>query len=175
MDGSKKHYNTKANGDDCADFVAGADCSKDEAVQDGTGCPGQDAGLNILNAVGFNLVSSPAQSVISNKKLVDFGNVDYPASSAKQDGLDLENHGSTPAAIGPISIVGTYGDASQFTFVDSAKCAAGSLAPGKKCHIDLFFNPDAVTISRATLQIPVSPGSTISAALTGAGVNSGTL
>lgn len=184
VDGSKKHYNAKANGDDYADFVASADCSKEEAVQDATGCPGQDAGIsilndgrgeiNILNAVGFNLVSSPPQSVISNKNLVDFGNVDYPASSAKQDGLDLENDGSVPAAIGSISIVATYGDASQFTFVDSSKCAAGTLDPGKKCHIDLFFNPDAVTVSRATLQIPVSPGSTISVALTGAGVNSGT-
>lgn len=178
VNGNKKHYNTEANGEDYADFLPSSDCSKDEALQDATGCPGQDAGLNILNdgrgeinilnAVGFNLVSASPQLVNSNKNLVDFDTVDFPASSAKQDGLDLKNDGSAPVAIGPIAIIGTYGDVTQFTF-DSSKCSA-TLDPGKKCHIDLFFNPDAVTISRATLQISTSPGSTISVPLTGAGV-----
>jgi hypothetical protein len=126
------------------------------------------AEVNILNAVGYNLVPAPAQPVTANKKLVDFGKVVYPPTAPKEDGVDIENDGVAPVTVGPISIVGTYGDLSQFSF-DSTKCPA-SLDPGKKCHITLDFTPDAVTISRATLQIPTSPGSTISIPLTGAGI-----
>ena len=177
-DGADKRYNTLANGDDYADFVSSDDCSTSEAVQDAEGCPGQDAGLtilndgrgevNILNAIGYNLVPAPAQLVTANKRLVDFGKVVYPPTAPKEDGVDIENDGVVPVTVGPISIAGTYGDLSQFTF-DSAKCPA-SLDSGKKCHITLDFTPDAVTISRATLQIPTSPGSTISIPLTGAGI-----
>jgi hypothetical protein len=177
VNGNDKHYNTKANGDDYADFDSPDNCSKDGAIQNATGCPGQDAGLNmlndgqgeinILNAIGYNLVAAVAQPVVANKPLVDFDTVDFPADSAKQDGLELMNTGSTPITIGTIAIVGTYGDVSQFTF-DSSKCDK-NLKPGKNCHIDVFFNPDAAIISRATLQISTSPDSTISVPLTGAG------
>jgi len=64
-----KVYNTLANGDDYADFVSSSpDCGTDIAIQDAEGCPGEDAGLtilndgggeiNILNAVGYDV---PAQ------------------------------------------------------------------------------------------------------------------
>lgn len=64
--GAPKIYNTLANGDDYADFIASSpDCGTNQAVQDGTGCPGEDAGLditndggaeiNILDAIGYNL------------------------------------------------------------------------------------------------------------------------
>jgi hypothetical protein len=67
--GTPKLYNTLANGDDYADFIASSpDCGTNQAVQDGTGCPGEDAGLditndggaeiNILDAVGYNLATS---------------------------------------------------------------------------------------------------------------------
>jgi hypothetical protein len=66
--GSPKYYNPLANGDDYADYIASSpDCGTNQAVQDGTGCPGEDAGLsirndggseiNILNAVGYDLVA----------------------------------------------------------------------------------------------------------------------
>jgi hypothetical protein len=69
--GSPKFYNTLANGDDYADFVSSSpDCGTNQAVQDAEGCPGEDAGLNILNdggaeinilnAVGFDVPSSSA-------------------------------------------------------------------------------------------------------------------
>lgn len=45
-----KLYNTLANGDDYADFVSSSpDCGTNQVVQDAEGCPGEDAGLNILN------------------------------------------------------------------------------------------------------------------------------
>jgi hypothetical protein len=61
-----KFYNTLANGDDYADFVSSSpDCGTNQVVQDAEGCPGEDAGLsilndgkgeiNILNAVGYDL------------------------------------------------------------------------------------------------------------------------
>jgi hypothetical protein len=67
--GSPKYYNTLANGDDYADFVSSdPDCGTNQAVQDAEGCPGEDAGLsilndggseiNILNAVGYDLASN---------------------------------------------------------------------------------------------------------------------
>ncbi len=59
-------YNTVANGNDYADFVAGACPGGPYYVQDGTGCPGSNpaintdggAEINILNAVGYELTSS---------------------------------------------------------------------------------------------------------------------
>lgn len=71
--GGPKFYNTLANGDDYADFVSSSpDCGTNQAVQDAEGCPGEDAGLtilndgggeiNILNAVGFDL-NAPATAV----------------------------------------------------------------------------------------------------------------
>lgn len=183
--GNGKKYNTKANGDDYADFVSNADCSINEAVQDAEGCPGQDAGLtilndgqgeiNILNAVGYNLAVAPSQPVTANKPLLHFGQVVFPATTPVQDGVDLTNNGTTDVAIGAVSITFTYGDVSQFTF-DSSACVdkdknTGTLKAGKKCHIAVSFNPDAVEVSRATLLIPTTPGSTISIPLTGAGID----
>ena len=67
--GTGKLYNTLANGDDYADFVSSIpNCGTNQVVQDAEGCPGEDAGLsilndgggeiNILNAVGYDLASS---------------------------------------------------------------------------------------------------------------------
>lgn len=66
--GSPKYYNTLANGNDYADFVSSSpNCATNQVIQDAEGCPGADAGLsilndgggeiNILNAVGYDLVS----------------------------------------------------------------------------------------------------------------------
>ena len=66
--GSPKFYNTLADGDDYADFLSSSpDCGTNQAIQDADGCPGEDKGLtilndggaeiNILNAVGYNVVS----------------------------------------------------------------------------------------------------------------------
>jgi len=45
-----KVYNTLANGDDFSDYISSSpDCGTNQAVQDAEGCPGEDAGLTILN------------------------------------------------------------------------------------------------------------------------------
>ncbi len=54
--GSPKVYNTLDNGDDYADYVASSpDCGTNQAVQDATGCPGEDAGITILNDGGSEI------------------------------------------------------------------------------------------------------------------------
>ena len=69
-----KVYNTLNNGDDFADYVSSSPCQTNEAIQDAEGCPGQDAGMTvlndgqsefvILNAIGFKtpeaVITSPA-------------------------------------------------------------------------------------------------------------------
>lgn len=81
--------------------------------------------------------------------------------------LTLENEGSTKVAIGTISIDGTYGSASQFSF--RLYCGANIL-PGKICTIAVSFDPDALGVGRAMLEIPTTPGGTLTIPLTGNGV-----
>ncbi len=76
--GTPKVYNTLDNGDDYADFVSSTpDCGTNIAVQDAEGCPGEDAGLSILNdgggeinileAVGYNVpVSTPTPATLTS-------------------------------------------------------------------------------------------------------------
>jgi len=48
--GSPKVYNTLDNGGDFADYVSSSpDCGTNQSIQDADGCPGEDAGLTILN------------------------------------------------------------------------------------------------------------------------------
>ena len=73
--GGAKDYNTLANGDDYADFVSSSpDCGTQIVVQDAEGCPGEDAGLSILNdgggeihmlnTVGYDI---PASTTLSSQ------------------------------------------------------------------------------------------------------------
>lgn len=64
--GTPKVYNTLDNGDDYADFLSSSpDCGTDIAVQDAEGCPGEDAGLSILNDGGgeINILEAVGYSV----------------------------------------------------------------------------------------------------------------
>jgi len=45
-----KVYNTLDDGQDFSDYIPSSpDCGTNEAIQDATGCPGEDAGLTVLN------------------------------------------------------------------------------------------------------------------------------
>jgi hypothetical protein len=173
--GTPKVYNTLANGDDYADFIGSApDCGTDLAVQDGTGCPGEDGGLtilndgggeiNILNAVGYVLVPAAPQPVTAKQMAIDFGNVVDPP---KKEELILENVGNTKVAIGTVSITGTYGNPSQFSF--HRYCGA-NLGAGKSCTIAVYYDPDALGVDRAMLTIPTDPGGALNIPLTGKGI-----
>jgi hypothetical protein len=72
-----KYYNTLDNDDDYADYVASSpDCGTNQAIQDATGCPGEDAGLtifndggseiNILTAVGYQVPAASTSCTTSN-------------------------------------------------------------------------------------------------------------
>jgi hypothetical protein len=170
-----KLYNTLANGNDYADFIASTpDCGTNQAIQDGTGCPGEDAGLdilndggaeiNILNAVGYNLVPAPPQPVTPKQMAINFGDVVDPA---KKVVLILENIGTTKVAIGSISIDVTYGSPSDFSM--HRYCGA-NLGAGKSCTLALFYDPNALGQDRAMLNIPTHPGGTLHIPLTGTGV-----
>jgi len=88
--GTPKVYNTLANGDDYADFTSSSpDCGTDIAVQDAEGCPGEDAGLsilndgrgeiNILNAVGYDLAAA-TQFELTTSANPSIGGTVTPAS-----------------------------------------------------------------------------------------------
>ena len=74
-------YNTLDNGDDYADFLG--NCPSDQHVQDGQGCHGHDAGLditndggaeiNILNALGYTLPAASTPPVINRSGVVIHG------------------------------------------------------------------------------------------------------
>jgi hypothetical protein len=75
--GTPKVYNTLDNGDDYADYVASSpSCATNQAIQDATGCPGTDAGTNILNdggseiniltAVGYQVPATTTACTTSN-------------------------------------------------------------------------------------------------------------
>jgi hypothetical protein len=79
-----KFYNTLANGEDYADFVSSSpDCGTNHVIQDAEGCPGEDAGLSILNdgggeiniltAVGFDQVPSTVTVIPEPGTTVLFG------------------------------------------------------------------------------------------------------
>jgi hypothetical protein len=75
--GTPKVYNTLANSEDYADYVSSSpDCGTDQAIQDAEGCPGEDAGLTILNdggseiniltAVGYQVPPTSTSCTTSN-------------------------------------------------------------------------------------------------------------
>ena len=75
--GTAKYYNTLDNGDDYADYVASSpDCGTNQAIQDATGCPGEDAGLTILNDGGseVNILTAVGYSVPATTSACSTGN-----------------------------------------------------------------------------------------------------
>jgi MYXO-CTERM domain-containing protein len=67
-------YDTTANGNDYADFLANCPAGP-LSIQDAQGCPGNEAGrrilndggaeLNILNAVGYEVPSAPEPGAVA--------------------------------------------------------------------------------------------------------------
>lgn len=122
---SVKLYNTLDNGQDFSDYLPSSpDCGTNEAVQDATGCPGEDAGLTvlndglseiqILNADGFSIpeavITSPA-----------------PASSLGGSSVTFQWNAATGATAYEI-YVGSTGVGSSDIFQSSATTTGTSQA-----------------------------------------------
>jgi len=118
--GKPKVYNTLDNGDDFADYISSSpDCGTNQAVQDAEGCPGEDAGLTIvndgqseitiLNTDGFDIpeaaITSPAPGSTLSGTSATFtwsavtGAADY-AITVGTTGLGSSNIYATPSTSG---------------------------------------------------------------------------
>jgi hypothetical protein len=104
-----KVYNTLANDEDYADFLSSTpDCGTDIAVQDAEGCPGEDKGLsilndgrgeiNILNAVGYDLVAATTQFELTTSANPSIGGTVTPASGGSYNSGTVVPITASPAA-----------------------------------------------------------------------------
>src|SRR6202142_2910045 len=176
-----KVYNTLPNGDDYADFLSSSpDCGTDIAVQDAEGCPGEDKGLsilndgggeiNILNAVGYDLVAKETSQVTASPTSISFGDVEV--CRTKKEVVTLKDNGSTNVLIGPVSFIDITGNPSDFSF--RTYSTDGILGP-KKGHsytIAVKFSPSELSPESATLNIVTNaPGSPVQVPITGTGID----
>jgi len=122
---TEKVYNTLDNGDDFADYISSSpDCGSNQAVQDAEGCPGEDAGLTILN---------DGQSEIT---ILNTDGFDIPeaAISSPTPGSTLSGSSATftwsavPGATDYWVYVGTTGVGSSNIFLNSSAITATSQA-----------------------------------------------
>ena len=145
--GGAKLYNTLDNGDDYADFLSSSpDCGTDIVVQDAEGCPGEDAGLsilndgggeiNILNAVGYDVPAATAAPLVKlSTTSIAFGNQTVDTTSSPMQ-VTLTNTGN--ATLDITSIVVTGADISSFAFPDT--CGT-TLTAGSSCTLSGTFDP----------------------------------
>jgi len=120
------------------------------------------AAVCVLVAVVGASVLATAQVTISTPG-INFGNV-LLGRSAKQVVI-LDNVGTTPAAVGPITLSITTGDSSQFRF--DHVCPA-TLRAGASCTIGIIFSPDGAYPDAGTLNVGL-PGGAASIPITAAG------
>jgi hypothetical protein len=178
--GDYKVYNTLANGDDFADYVSSSpDCGSNEAVQDATGCPGEDAGLTvindgeselvILNVVGYSLpASNSAPAVSLSATSLAFGSEKVGTASGSQS-VTLTNSGNASLTISSVALTGT--NASSFVFANN--CVT-TLAAGATCTIHGHFTPTTTGALNATITITDNAAnSPQTIALSGTGTSSG--
>ena len=120
-----KVYNTLDNGDDFADYTSSSpDCGTNQAVQDAEGCPGEDAGLTVVN---------DGQSEIT---ILNTDGYDIPeaAISSPTPGSTLSGSSATftwsavPGATDYWVYVGTTGVGSSNVFLNSSAITATSQA-----------------------------------------------
>jgi hypothetical protein len=112
-----KVYNTLDNGDDFADYVSSSpDCGTNEAVQDAEGCPGEDAGMTIVN-------DGESEVTILNTDGFDIPEaaISSPAPGSKLSGTSATfSWSAVPGATDYFMYVGTTG-VGTFDVYESAK------------------------------------------------------
>ena len=186
--GTAKVYNTLANGDDYADFVSSSpDCGTNQAVQDAEGCPGEDAGLtilndgggeiNILNAVGYSLATTTGGTVVASPTSLTYLNTGVGRKRAMN--VRIVNQGTTAVQIESLSIsegcVGSCSDTASSDFIlEAGGCVAReghALKAGTSCQAGIVFNPQTTGPITATLSVTTSAsGTPIQVPLSGTGV-----
>ena len=186
--GTAKLYNTLANGDDYADFLSSSpDCGTDIAVQDAEGCPGEDAGLtilndgggeiNILNAVGYSLATTTGGTVVASPTSLTYLNTGVGRKRAMN--VRIVNQGTTAVQIESLSIsegcVGSCSDTASSDFIlEAGGCVAReghALKAGTSCQAGIIFNPQTTGPITGTLSVTTSAsGTPIQVPLSGTGV-----
>jgi hypothetical protein len=175
--GTPKVYNTLDNGDDYADFLSSLpDCGTNIAVQDAEGCPGEDAGLsilndgggeiNILNTVGYDVPSTVSAPLVKlSTTSIAFGNQTVDTTSSPMQ-VTLTNTGN--ATLDITSIVVTGADPSSFAFPDT--CGT-TLTAGSHCTLSGTFDPVTTGPLSASLTFTDNAaGSPQAVSLSGTGV-----
>jgi hypothetical protein len=172
--GDPKIYNTLDNLDDYADFISSSpDCGTNEAIQDAEGCPGEDAGLTILNdggaeitilnAVGYDVSGAGAQVTLSTTSLT------FPSTAAGSTStlpLTVTNTGTANLTVTGISNTGT----NPTDFSHTSNCGGVQVARGGHCTIQVSFSPAAGGSFSAKLNITDNAtGSPQSVTLSGTG------
>jgi hypothetical protein len=100
------------------------------------------------NQEGVSIFLSSTLSVSTTT--VGFSYVLLGSSSGPMN-IDVENFGSTPINLGPITLTGT--SPSEYSFTTTC---GSTLAAGTTCTVSITFTPTAVGFAGATLTIPNS-------------------
>jgi hypothetical protein len=111
----------------------------------------QDGRLDLVSANNQEGVSIFLSSTLSvSTTTVGFSYVLLGSSSGPMN-IDVENFGSTPINLGPITLTGT--SPSEYSFTTTC---GSTLAAGTTCTVSITFTPTAVGFAGATLTIPNS-------------------
>jgi len=194
--GSAKAYNTLDNGADFGDYVSSfPDCGTNQAVQDANGCPGEDAGLTIvndgqseiviLNTDGFDIpeaaISSPKPGSTLSGSSATFtwsavsGATDY-AISVGSTGL-----GSTNIYVSPSAMTATSQAVTGLPTSGTIYVRVFSLVGGRWTSTDFTYtggtggSGPTISLSPSALTFPSTTIGSTSAAMTVTVKNTGTV
>lgn len=140
-----KIYNTAANGEDYADFLSSNPCQRQQSIQDATGCPGFDGGIditsdggaeiNILNAIGYRLSAqtttpppaTPSISNIQNGATFQTSQALAPGTYLAIFGSNLSTDGTGRTWAGPDFVAGSDGNLKIPTALDGTSVTVGNI------------------------------------------------
>ena len=164
------------NGCGTATVPAGQTCTIGVRFKPTSGGP-KSATLNITSSagtsvqtVGLSGTGISAGFALSPASL-DFGNVQVGVSSAPKTLTITNNSGGSLTLGTPVIFAGGSDYATS-----GGNCAAGTIAAGAICTINVIFTPSAAGVRPGTLRIPYSNGQatvTLDVALTGVGITGG--
>lgn len=132
--------------------------------------PTDTANYTSASATTTIQVVAPSSALFLTQPALTYSATATGTNSAAQTSY-LVNSGSASVSFGALSITGTNSSSFQFvTPAPATSClnAGGTLAPGARCSLDIYFNPQAAGTLSAGLSISNSSG-TLTLALSGSG------